>query len=254
MKTQQRTFVQVMDQLTRRYGVSAVFSDLLFMMVCTFSHGQMEKEYLETIGRYDKKEIPLFPEAFAALVIEMTGAGEGMIDVLGDYFEQHISHGHNGQFFTPQPICDMMARMQNPPRALDRIHDPACGSGRMLMAMAKLNRWARFYGADNDRNCALMTVVNMTLNAMYGEVAWMNSLSQQWYGGWVIEPTIHCCPRVTPITEQQSYIKLPLPATASKISPPASISSIVPQPGGTSEAEGVHTLPLKSGSQLVFDF
>ena len=105
----------------------------------------------------------------------------------------------------------------------------------MLMAMAKLNRWARFYGADNDRNCAMMCVVNMTLNAMYGEVAWMNTLSQQWYGGWVIEPTIHCCPRVREITEEESYIKLRVPEK--------------PKP----ELPQVGELP-KPGPQLVFEF
>lgn len=237
----------MIEPLTRRYGVSAVFSDFLFMMVCTFSLGKMEDEYLKTISRYDKKEIQRFPEAFAALVIEMTGPGTGMIDVLGDYFEQHISHGHNGQFFTPQPICDMMARMTNPVEYTPhRIHDPACGSGRMLMAMAKLNRFARFYGADNDRNCALMTVVNMTLNGMFGEVSWMNSLSQQWYGGWVIEPTIHCCPRVRQITEAESYIKLQLPInkTTAQNSPPGT--------GGVPEGRGGLLLPAPA--QLVFEF
>jgi hypothetical protein len=249
MKTQRQTFSQLMEPLTRRYGVSSVFSDFVYMMVCSFSLGQMEEEYMKTIRRYDKNEIQRFPEVFAALVVEMTGDGEGMVDVLGDYFEQYISYGHNGQFFTPQNICDMMARMQNPPQALHRIHDPACGSGRMLMAMAKLNRFARFYGADNDRNCALMTVVNFTLNGMFGEVSWMNSLSQQWYGGWVVEPTIKGCPRITSITEAQSYIKLKLPEskTTGFNSPPAT-GGVLP---GIREGGGLlHPAP----SQLVFEF
>ena len=160
-----------MEKLTRRYGVSAVFSDFLTLLICAFSHGQREDEYLTIIRKYEKPEAYRFSEALAALTVEMTGDGTGMVDVLGAYFEEHISHGHNGQFFTPQHICDMMARLMNPVKPLGRISDPACGSGRMLMAMAKVNRFATFYGADNDRNCACMCAINMCLNGMYGEVA-----------------------------------------------------------------------------------
>jgi hypothetical protein len=199
--------------------VHSVFSDFLTLLVCAFSLGQREEEYLATIRRYEKPEAYRFSEALAALTVEMTGDGSGMVDVLGDYFERFISYGRNGQFFTPQNICDMMARLQNPVHELQRILDPACGSGRMLMAMAKLNRHALFYGADNDRNCALMTVVNLTLNSMYGEVSWMNSITNQYYAGWLIEPTIHGCPRVRQITEAESYIKLKLPEGVSKKQP-----------------------------------
>ena len=105
----------------------------------------------------------------------------------------------------------MMARIMNPVKPLERISDPACGSGRMLMAMAKLNRYALFYGADNDRNCACMCAINMCLNSMYGEVAWMNTISNQYYSGWIIEPTISGAPRITQISEKQSYIHMKLP-------------------------------------------
>ena len=210
MKQQRVTFEQHMEQLARRYGVQAVFSDFLTLLVCAFSHGQREEEYLSTIRKYEKPAAYKISEALAALTVEMTGDGSGMVDVLGAYFEEHISHGHNGQFFTPQHLCDMMARLMNPVHPLERIADPACGSGRMLMAMAKLNRYARFYGADNDRNCACMCAINMCLNSMYGEVAWMNTITNQYYSGWVIEPTIHGVPRISQISEKQSYIHMKL--------------------------------------------
>ena len=247
-------FSQYMEQLARRHGVQAVFNDFLSLLVCAFSLGQREDEYLATIRKYEKPEAYTISEALAALVIEMTGDGEGFIDVLGDYFEQNISHGHNGQFFTPQNICDMMARLQNPPEMLSRVHDPACGSGRMLMAMAKLNRRALFYGADNDLTCARMTVVNMTLNSMFGEVAWMNTITQQWYGGWIIEPTIHGCPRVMPITESQSYIKLRLPEKSNNVqnvSPPESggVVQSTRDRGGSSQI-----IAQPTPTQLIFEF
>lgn len=206
-----RSFQQIMEKLARRYGIGQVFSDFLTLLVCAFSLGQKEEEYLKTIRRYEKPEAYDFSEALTELVIEMTGDGSGMVDVLGSFYEDNVSHGHNGQFFTPQPVCDMMARMMNPIRPLERVLDPACGSGRMLFGMAKVNRFARFYGADNDANCARMTLINLYLNTLYGEVAWMNSLSNEYYSGWVIEPTIRGIHRIRQISERESYIKLRLP-------------------------------------------
>jgi len=205
------SFESIMEKLARRYGVSTVFSDFLTLLICAFSHGKMEKKYLEIIQRYDKSEAYDFSEALASLVIEMTGDGSGMVDVLGKFYEENISHGHNGQFFTPQPVCDMMARMMGASGSGERIADPACGSGRMLMAMAKLNRHALFYGADVDANCAKMTAINLFLNGLFGEVAWMNSLTNQFYNAWEIAPTIKGIPRIREISEQESYIHLKLP-------------------------------------------
>jgi hypothetical protein len=217
MKQQRQTFEQHMEQLARRHGVHSVFSHFLTLLMCAFSLGQREEEYLKTIRKYEKPEAYLISEALAALVVEMTGDGTGMVDVLGDYFEQHLSYGRNGQFFTPQHLCDMMARLKNPTTPLERILDPACGSGRMLMAMAKVNRFATFYGADNDRNCAMMCAINMCLNGMYGEVAWMNSITNQFYAAWHIHPTVKGYPCITPISEKQSYIHMKLPENKTDI-------------------------------------
>src|SRR6056297_3007860 len=140
-----------------------------------------EEKYLSVIRQYSKQEANLFAEALAKLVIEMTGDGTGLIDVLGSFYQEHISHGHNGQFFSPRHVCDMMACLSGPVKQGGIILDPACGSGRMLLATAKNNRNALFYGADVDENCAKMTVVNLYLNSLYGEVAWMNSLTNEFY-------------------------------------------------------------------------
>lgn len=246
MKQQRQTFEQHMEQLARRHGVQAVFSDFLTLLVCAFSLGQREDEYMKTIRKYEKPEAYRFSEALAALVIKMTGNGTGMVDILGDYFEQYLSYGKNGQFFTPQHICDLMARLNNPVLPLQRILDPACGSGRMLMAMAKLNRHALFYGADNDRRCAMMTVINFTLNGMFGEVSWMNSITNEWYGGWAIEPTVQGCPRVRQITEAESYIHLKTLRNVSE--------NETPVPKIEIPVSEIETVQIKPGAQLVFEF
>jgi len=80
------------------------------------------------------------------------------------------------------------------------------------MAAARINRFAYFYGADVDRNCCLMSLINFCLNAMVGEVAWMNSLSNEFYGAWQIRiHPQHGIPYIKEIGQEDSVICLKLP-------------------------------------------
>jgi type I restriction-modification system DNA methylase subunit len=243
-----KSFPQYMQQLAGRNSISNVFSDFLEMSVCALSLGAMETRYLEIVGRYDKYEVDLMADAFAAMVMEMDNHGEGLRDILGDFFMEHISHGHNGQFFTPEPICEMMARMTNPVEPGSRILDCACGSGRILMAAAKVNRNASFYGADVDHNCAMMCLINFCLNGMLGEVAWMNSLSNEYFGAWQIQlhPT-GGVPYIVSITEAESVIVLKMPEQ--KATP---IKSQIPEFADVL-AELIEAVPVKA-QQLLFNF
>ena len=212
MNDKNKSFTQQMESLGRRHGIHSVFSDFLEITVCALSMGAQEERYLEIIGKYEKPEAYQLADAFGALVIEMDNNGQGLKDCFGDFFMEHLSFGKNGQFFTPEPICDMMAQMTNPTGYGKRVVDCCCGSGRMLMAAARINRNALFYGADNDRNCALMCLINFCLNGMLGEVAWMNSLSNQFYEGWRIElHPKHLVPYIRRIEEAESEIVLKLP-------------------------------------------
>ena len=78
----------------------------------------------------------------------MENGGQGMYDALGDLFMEYLSFGKNGQFFTPQPICDAMCLMTlETPEDGKTVCDPTCGSGRMLLGAAKINRKMIFFGA-----------------------------------------------------------------------------------------------------------
>lgn len=111
---------------------------------------------------------------------------EGFEDPLGELYMRAISNGHNGQYFTPTLICDMMAAINigDNSHPGQTVCDPACGSGRMLLAAAKINRHMRFYGADLDITCCKMALVNMMLNSLTGEIAHMNTLSNDFYRGY----------------------------------------------------------------------
>ena len=147
---QLKSFSQYILKIGYKYGVNSVFDDFLEMVICSLSLGAKEDRYHEIVRNYEKPDAYLMAEAFGALVIEMDNKGEGLIDGFGDFYMEYLSHGHNGQFFTPEPICDMMARIINPAGFGERVADCCCGSGRMLLAAAKIKRNSLFFGADVD--------------------------------------------------------------------------------------------------------
>lgn len=61
------------------------------------------------------------------------------------------------------------------------VCDPTCGSGTLLLAAAKTcadknqGRRPRCFGSDIDIICVKMAVVNMLMNSIPGEIAWMNA-------------------------------------------------------------------------------
>lgn len=181
-----RELYKLLSGLTSKgHNLARVFEDLLSATVCSFSTGQLEERYMEIARRYGD-DMKILANAFGAVVngMEKTGA-----DILGDFFEGAITHGEAGQFFTPEPLCEAMARMtlgENPPEREDgeplRICDPACGSGRTLLAAGKLAPDAILYGCDVDHRCVMMTTINLALNYRRGHVVWGNSLSLQEHG------------------------------------------------------------------------
>jgi hypothetical protein len=164
------------------HNTRQVFEDWLTMVTCSLSGGQMEDEYMALVPRYSEgktgdRAIDYFPKAFGALIEGMEKTRQ---DILGDVFCGGVSFGENGQFFTPDCICQMMAQMQiSPDDTGKRILDPACGSGRTLLAAADINPNNEFYGVDVDIRCVRMTAINLALRNLYGWVTWGNTLTDE---------------------------------------------------------------------------
>jgi hypothetical protein len=171
--------------LSYRFPITTVFDDFLTLSIaaCTQNlHTKLswyEDEYLATIEKYKELEVRHeFPKAFASLIMEMeerTGSSLGN-DVLGDFFEIHVSNGHNGQYFTPYPICMFMASIAHTDAVVEtetqseqkRILDPTCGSGRMLLASrTRHGSDNEYYGIDIDLRCVKMTALNLFLNGVW---------------------------------------------------------------------------------------
>ena len=163
-------------------------------------------------GKPGKRGCDSIARAFGTLVASMEQTQGEMIDILGDLFQGAITYGEAGQFLTPQPVCRAMAKLtigedaveegdeavpdqavnvagvEEPatdqstepvafPRTPKRtVCDPACGSGRMLLAVAEINPHWEFYGQDVDLRCVRLTALNLAFRNLYGYVTWGNSL------------------------------------------------------------------------------
>lgn len=139
--------------------------------------------------------------------------GHEWFDAFGTYFEQHSSQWSKkkkGQFFTPEPICDFMVRINAPEGQGLTILDPACGSGRFLLASHAYNPRNFHFGMDIDRTCCLMSALNMMIHGIRGEVVWKDALSYTDYReGWSINPKIvemKGIPHIEVLDKENSFI------------------------------------------------
>ncbi|MBS1595790.1 MAG: N-6 DNA methylase [Bacteroidetes bacterium] len=178
-------FKDIMQEFQFVTDIRTAFDDFLTLTLCAF--GQIpgagksydEDLYLQTIGKYKKdKAQHLFPKLLACLTNEMTeriGSDTGW-DVLGEFYEANCTLKGLSQFFTPWPICQFMARSsvetaresrKNEDKPL-RILDPACGSGRTLMAASRVaGPTHEYYAIDIDHTCAKMTTLNLFLSGIF---------------------------------------------------------------------------------------
>lgn len=208
-------FTKTIEPLYRKY-----FDDFLILSICAHDQTNLQSRlqqqqpenealYLATTQRYRKDELPILCELLALLYRNTYDFPYS--DLLGEHYMQNISRGQNGQYFTPSPVCEMMTKMQAGDAVITgkSIADPASGSGRMLLAFAKTQPANYFYGAALSQTCTKMAVVNFFINGLRGEVAWMNTITNEWYGGWNIHVNGFGILPITAKEDSKLYLHLP---------------------------------------------
>lgn len=129
------------------YGQSlhSAFTELLDWTLLPFKIHETVEAQQQALEAY--RTHPKASQLVTLLMLIGEGS-EHFSDPLGELYQQAISSGHNGQFWTPEHMSDMMAAITIGETLDDnqRVCDPTCGSGRMLLSAAKINRKALFYG------------------------------------------------------------------------------------------------------------
>lgn len=182
MKKGNETFAQLLNSFSYNFDLRTVFEDFLALSMCAVTQhpgkgkSHYEDLYLQTITPYKGNELRhQFPKAFASLITEMErdkGSSQGN-DILGNFYEQNFTRKNSGQFFTPWPVCRFMAQCtiaEGPVESRPmRVLDPACGSGRTLLAGAEiLGPGHKYFGIDIDHTCVKMSALNLFLNGIFG--------------------------------------------------------------------------------------
>lgn len=197
-----KEFLRVFNQLTNRHRSWDVWRDFIVMYACALSnpvdkqhYDEREALYLRTIKKYNKQEQPLFSELAAYTVMALEDNPEQ--DFLGSiYMSLNLGNQHNGQFFTPYHVCELMAEvtMQDSVLKIEKggyitINDPCCGAGATLIAgvhAAKKRLEKAGYNYQNhilvvaqdiDMTVALMCYIQLSLLGVAGCVKVGNSLT-----------------------------------------------------------------------------
>lgn len=142
-----KEIIKKIQSISGRYSPYTVFSDwiqcsaLAIQNACTIPHTKLwearEKEYLDTMNKYNEDERFAIRDLFFLLVDALE---EEMTDVLGEvYMEAGMGNKYTGQFFTPFHLSELCARaaIQDKIDHFDgntiTLLEPTCGGGGMII-------------------------------------------------------------------------------------------------------------------------
>ncbi|HDY67117.1 MAG TPA: type I restriction-modification system subunit M [Candidatus Scalindua sp.] len=109
----------------------------------------------------------------------------GNNDIIGDVYEYLIARfaagagKKAGEFYTPSEVSILLAKLLNP-KPGDRICDPACGSGSLLIRVAREVPDSNFFIAGQESNGSTWSLcrMNMFLHKMdNARIEWCNTIS-----------------------------------------------------------------------------
>ena len=146
-----KEIVNKIGSISGRYSSREVFQDWVRIMAMSISNSvqlvhnkvweDRERVYVETIKKYDTKEVTVILECFNMLLETLE---YNKRDVLGEiYMSTNQGNKATGQFFTPFNISLMTASLILDSIAPDekgflRINEPSCGGGGMIIACASV--------------------------------------------------------------------------------------------------------------------
>jgi type I restriction enzyme M protein len=122
---------------------------------------------------------------FANPKLELRPSRIGNQDVIGNTYEYLISRfasdagKKGGEFYTPPEVATLLARLLEP-QSGDRICDPACGSGSLLIRVARQvgDRNFALFGQESNGSTWALCRMNMFLHEMdNARIEWCNTIT-----------------------------------------------------------------------------
>jgi len=169
------TLEQAIRQLSYSQHLFTTFRHFVELSAIAFSNAAdpintatREEQYLAIVKQYTPEEFQKFPELLGMLTLCLEQESTDVLGVL--YHRLELHNEQSGQFFTPYPVCQLMAKMlvHNAKRLVEeqefiRAHEPCVGSGAMVIALAQALKEEGI----NYQQCLHVTAVDIDLLAVH---------------------------------------------------------------------------------------
>lgn len=203
LKEHKKQIVKTIQSMSGAQSPYNIFSDWIAIMALSIANAsnifhdsvwkEREKQYLQIVGKYDKKHIDGFVEMFGLLI---QAYEDDMTDLLGEiYMESGCGNRNTGQVFTPYSLSIATAEMTIP-KDYDGSHkitinEPTCGGGGMIIAAADVlkrrginyQRCMKVFAQDLDWKCVYMCYVQLSLLGVDAVVVQGDTLCDPYTGG-----------------------------------------------------------------------
>lgn len=205
-KSPEERLVEEIQNLGRTHGMNTVFTNFLELTALALAIQMDPMNRAERQESYDELEKSIDGEALSAygrMTIYLLWAiwkfRSDPKDILGEvYTRLGLSNEWNGQFFTPDSISRLIAKLLQIPGDIPEgkeyvtINEPTCGSGTMIYgavwAMQKngfdYQRKSLFVAQDIDIRCVWMTYIQCCLYQIPVVVIHGNTLTQEEWSYW----------------------------------------------------------------------
>jgi len=138
-----QNFITLFNSIAKHNHPYTVFSDFVTMSAISIHNAvnkleNLENEYLQIVGKYNKDDVNLFCELLANFIDLLSIEPR---DVLGSlYMELELDNSNTAQFFTPHELSLLIAKLNygdqldNLTKPFITLSEPACGAGGMVLA------------------------------------------------------------------------------------------------------------------------
>lgn len=207
--------IEEIRQLGQKQGINTVFTTFLEITATCLSAETDPSTAKNRLARYQEIVDGMEPETVSAyarmsalLYLAVRENWDEPRDILGSvYHELNLNNAWNGQYFTPDDVCRMMAlltlgedRLDSASQDLMTVNEPACGSGAMVIgsvwAMKKsgfdYRKKSLFYAQDIDIRCVWMAYIQLALYEVPAIVVHSNTLTMEEWSRWYTPHAIAC--------------------------------------------------------------
>jgi hypothetical protein len=179
-----RSFTQNMLRLVPEIGISQAFYKFLDVAIAINSDHDDPFYLRKFLINFNKEERYIFMETYTALLLEISGDGSGLNDVLGEFMIRNI---RSPVRIHDQKYYDTLPGLINCKEPATRLTDYDCNTGRRFLAAAKFNRNLRFYGTDSFLPFVKISLLNLCLNGLYGEIAYSTAFNLSLISIWSVD-------------------------------------------------------------------